>query len=116
VKAHFFVNYLTAQGDFMTAEDLFEILTRNIAIDDLPEDLKFIATFCGMDVALSLMKHASGMNFTIPKNALNDLKKSYIVKHYDGRRSRTLEICRTCDVTERYVRKVIKAHREKRKT
>ncbi len=81
----------------MLPEDSFDIITKDITIDDLPEDLKFIATFCGMDVALSLMKQAAGMNFTIPKSALKVLKRNYIVKNYDGSRAQTLKICRTCE-------------------
>lgn len=94
----------------MKSLDNFDIITQNITIDDLPEDLKFIAEFCGMEVSLSLIKHASGMNLNIPKNCLNALIKSYIIRHYNGTRANILEISSICDVTERYIRIVMKEH------
>ena len=96
----------------MKSNDNFELITKNITIDDLPEDLKFIATFCGMNVALSLIKYAAGMNFNIPKNCLNKLTKNYILENYNGTRANILEISYVCDVTERHIRNVIKEHVE----
>lgn len=97
----------------MISQDNFEIITKDITIPDLPDDLKFIATFCGMNVVLSLIQHTSGMNFYIPKNCLKELKKRYIIKNYTGTRSNVLKICHVCDVTERYVRMVVKSSIEK---
>lgn len=96
----------------MTSKDIFEIITENITIDDLPnEDLKFVATFCGMEVALLLIKYSSGMTLHIPQNCFKELTKRYIIKNHDGTRACEMRLALTCKVTERYIRKLIKAHK-----
>ena len=96
----------------MKSFDNFKRLKEYITFDDLPEDLKFIATFCGMEVAIILIKYAAGMNFNIPKSCLNGPIRKYIIDNYNGTRANILEISHVCDVTERHIRKVIKEHVE----
>ncbi len=47
-------------------------------------DLLLIADLCGIDVAVSLLKNASGLCINIPKDGFRTAKRKYILDNYTG--------------------------------
>ena len=88
----------------------FDKLTKDATLNDLPDDLRYIASVCGIEVALTLIKNFSGMSFNVPKKCLSKLVKKYALRNYDGTRESILQIAKACKVSDRYIRKIIKDH------
>ena len=62
---------------------------KTITIDDMPnDDLKFVAEEAGLKQALLLIFLLPGITINIPKNGLRRLKEKYIMKNYDGTKSK----------------------------
>jgi len=74
------------------AEELLLQLAENATIDDLPEDLRWIAERLGVKAAWGLAVCFSGTYFYIPKTINNALKKRYCQLNYDGHNARRLAI------------------------
>ena len=49
-----------------------------------------------------------GITINIPKNGLRRLKEKYIMKNYDGSKSKLNKLALECDLSPRYVYKLIK--------
>ena len=86
----------------------------NVTIEDMPtEDLKFIAEVAGLKQAILLILLLPGLCISIPKNAFSKLKEKYIVQHYDGTRASVYKLSLECNLSQRYVYKLLKKSREK---
>ena len=82
---------------------------KTITIDDMPnDDLKFVAEEAGLKQALLLIFLLPGITINIPKNGLRRLKEKYIMKNYDGTKSKLNKLALECDLSPRYVYKLIK--------
>lgn len=80
-----------------------------LTAENMPsEELKDIAYFCGVEVAKSLMLKCPGLDFRIPKNSLDDIKRSYILERYDGTLSSLRRLAIECDLSQRYVASIVK--------
>ena len=86
----------------------------NISADDMPnDDLKFIAEKAGIRSALALIFCSPGLTVSIPKNAFNTVKEQYIIHNYDGTKYSINKLAIECDLTQRFVYKVIEKHLKK---
>jgi len=82
---------------------------KNITSDDMPnDDLRFIAERAGLDAALALIFFTPGLIVPIPKNAFKQLKDKYILNNYRWSKYSMNELSIECDVTPRYIYKLIK--------
>lgn len=53
-----------------------ESLCRELTISDMPnEDLKIVAEFCGVEIALKLLRELPGISINIPKFGLQKISK-----------------------------------------
>jgi hypothetical protein len=77
--------------------------------DLLPnEDTLFVAQTCGLETAISLINELPGMIISIPTRPYKRLIEKYILETYDGTRKSIQKIQHSCNVSERYVRDVLK--------
>ena len=87
----------------------------NISADDMPnDDLKFIAEKAGIRSALALIFCSPGLTVSIPKNAFKTVKEQYIIHNYDGTKYSINKLAIECDLTQRFVYKVIEKHLKKK--
>nr|DAU52998.1 MAG TPA: Middle operon regulator, TRANSCRIPTION.2A [Caudoviricetes sp.] len=79
--------------------------------EDMPnDDLKFIAENAGIKPALALIFCTPGLTVNIPKNAFKTVKERYIVKKYDGTKYSLNRLAIDCELSQRYIYKIIKKH------
>ncbi len=58
---------------------------QDLTIEDLPgKDMKMVAEYCGIDIAVKLIEEMPSMAIYIPKSSVNQLAKDYIRKNYNG--------------------------------
>ncbi|MCX6149756.1 MAG: hypothetical protein NTX22_04450 [Ignavibacteriales bacterium] len=75
-------------------------------IPTLQGDPKAIAETCGSETLIKLIENDfTKMKFYIPANALDDAKKMYVRKFYDGKNLKTL--CRMLKVSDSQIYKWI---------
>lgn len=87
---------------------------KDITIEDMPSDeTKFLAEFCGVETAINLIENLKGVTINIPQDGFRRLKDKYILEHYDGSRSSILRLSMQCDVTDKYIYKLLKKNRNK---
>lgn len=67
----------------------------------LSKDIRMIYEACGMDVLVTLWKNLGGLQFYLSTAPLNELKKIYARKHYNGDNAKELAI--TLGVTDRFI-------------
>lgn len=76
-----------------------------IQYDDLPKDLQFIADCCNIETVRLLLENFNGLYFYIPKIT----KMPKLIKRYYKENNKSLkEIAKELNVSETYLRKVIK--------
>lgn len=86
----------------------------NVTPNDMPnEDLKYVAEKAGLKQALLLIFLLPGLTLNIPKNALKKLKERHIINEYDGTRYTLNRLAVECDLSQRYVYKLINKHLKK---
>ncbi len=74
-----------------------------IKYEDLTEDLKLIADYCGMELVKKMMRELSGMYFYIPKiTRLDNFINRYIIENKDKSRK---EIAKYLQVSEQFLKK-----------
>jgi Mor family transcriptional regulator len=77
-----------------------------IVFDDLPnEDMRAIASICGIEVVLKLMEHMPGLIINVPKNGMKKVKERYIIDNYDGHNVKELALI--CGVSLRHIYNVV---------
>ena len=80
-----------------------------ITAKDMPnDDLKFVAENAGIKAALALIFCTPGLTVNIPKNAFKAVKKRYILNNYDGTRYSINKLALECNLSQRYVYKIIR--------
>lgn len=91
-----------------------------LSVEDMPnEEMKIVATLCGIKTAMKLMKNLPGVTIYIPTKGIKILRDNYIYKAYDGSRESVIKLCRMLRITQKQVRNIIrkrkKEQREKEK-
>ena len=77
--------------------------------NDMPnEELKIIASLCGVKTAIALMKYLPGVMICIPNKALIKLRNNYICKQYDGTKKSLIELTIGLGISERQIFNIIK--------
>lgn len=80
--------------------------------DEMPnEELKIIASLCGVQTAIDLMKNLPGVMIYIPNRALINLRNKYICKKYDGTKKSILDLGLTLGLSARQLYDIIKKHK-----
>lgn len=83
-------------------------LKNEIKIEDLPnKDMRLVAESCGVEVALSLLKHMSGVSLYIPKKDIKAALDRYIRDNYTGKNAKELAL--RFGKSERYIYQVVKS-------
>ncbi len=75
-----------------------------LSIEDMPsDDMRLLAKYCGVDVAVKVMQNMGGLGIYVPKNPFPLIVERILRTE---RNPNFKEIATTCNVTERYVRKI----------
>jgi hypothetical protein len=75
---------------------------KDVEISDLlTGDLQFIEESCGRDILLTLLENFPKMTLYISTKPIDQAKKRYVRKYYDGKN--TKELCRVLDCSERFI-------------
>lgn len=87
---------------------------KNLTIEDLPnEDIRIIADFYGIDLAVKLMNDLPGIIINVPSNALKKIRNNYICRNYDGSKKSRMLLALECDVTEGYIKRIVWLNKRK---
>jgi Mor family transcriptional regulator len=86
---------------------------KDVAIEEvLDGDSELIYRKCGMDVLLSLWGNLPSLYLYVSTKPLNEAKKIYIRKHYNGANSK--ELANRLNVSIRFVYKVLEEMKDER--
>ena len=83
-----------------------------ITEDNLPPELKELASVIGLEATKKLIYKYNGRTFNIPRNIQYKYKKQYVIDNYKGTKTSLNHLILACRVSARYVYKVIKEHVE----
>ncbi|HSA07643.1 MAG TPA: Mor transcription activator family protein [Candidatus Gastranaerophilales bacterium] len=76
----------------------------DITEDEMPnEELKIIASLCGVETAISLMKNVPGFMICVPNRALINLRNKYICNNYDGTKKSILQLSQKLGLSVRHI-------------
>lgn len=76
-----------------------------ISIEDMPnDDMRLVAETIGIEHAVALMQHLSGLSIYIPKNSMKRIYRRIIKTRCNGSNARRLAV--ELGLTESYVRTV----------
>lgn len=75
------------------------------------ELLDFI-TLIGFEATKKIMLKYAGVPILIPKSATSKYKHQYILDNYDGTKKSRMKLALECNITERYVYKIIKQYKK----
>ncbi len=88
----------------------YEIPLNEITPDDMPNEvMREVYDFCGVYVAVSLLLHMRGNQILVPTKGLKLLEKKIINKFYDGTASSIRNIARNLNLSEVYIRHILKS-------
>lgn len=77
--------------------------------DEMPnEELKLIASLCGIKTAVDLMKNLPGVMICIPSRALISIRNQYIRKKYDGSKKSLIELSLSLGISQRQLYQIVK--------
>ena len=80
-----------------------------ITIDEMPnEELKIIASLCGVNTAIELMKNMPGVMICIPNRSLIALRNKYIRKKHDGSKKSLIDLSLSLRLSERQLYEILK--------
>lgn len=83
--------------------DVSQIIEQ-LSIEDMPsDDMKLLAKYCGVDVAVKVMQNMGGLGIYVPKNPFPLIVERILRSQ---RNPDFKDIATNCNVTERYVRKI----------
>ncbi len=75
---------------------------KDVEIEDLLSgDLLLVYEWCGREMLLDLWEHFPRMTLYISTKPINEAKKRYIKKHFNGKNVK--ELCALLQVSERFV-------------
>lgn len=86
----------------------------NAWLDDITEyempneEMRIIASLCGIKTAVKLMKNLPGVMIYIPSKAFKNLRNKYIFKNYDGTKRSLVNLCRMFSLTQQQIYSIIK--------
>lgn len=82
---------------------------QKISYDDLTPDIRLIADVCGIEAVREILKNLSGLQFYIPK--VTGFEK-FVLRYIHENKERSIkEIARDLDVTEYYLKNVLKRNK-----
>lgn len=85
-----------------------------ITVEEMPnEELKTIASLCGVKTAIDLMKNMPGVMICVPNRSLIALRNKYICKKYDGTKKSLLDLSLSLGITQRQLYEIIKRQKTK---
>lgn len=83
-----------------------------ITADEMPnEELKLIASLCGVKTAISLMKNLPGVMICIPIRALIALRNKYICNKYNGTKKSLIDLSLSLGISQRQLYEIIKRNK-----
>jgi len=83
-----------------------------ITEDEMPnEELKLIASLCGVKTAIELMKNMPGVMICIPNKSLITLRNKYIRKKYDGSKKSLLALSLSFGLSQRQIYEILRKNR-----
>lgn len=83
-----------------------------ITADEMPnEELKIIASLCGVQTAIDLMKQMPGVMICIPNRSLITLRNKYICKKYDGTKKSLIDLGLSLGISQRQIYEIIKRNK-----
>ncbi len=83
-----------------------------IVEDDLKGDLRLLSDICGLDTVRVLMKNLGGLSFYIPKITHLD---SFVFRYINHNKNKNFkEIAKDLNVSQQFVKTVIKRNKPKR--
>ena len=82
--------------------------------DQLPgEDIKLVADFFGLNIAIKFLEELPGTLIHIPKTGLNKLRNQYICQVYDGSKESRVRLAQKFGVSEGYIKQLASRYRKK---
>lgn len=76
---------------------------------DMPnEEMKIIASLCGVKTAVKLMKNLPGVLIYIPTKGFKNVRNKYICAHHDGTRQSLINLCRMFNLTQQQILFILK--------
>ncbi len=87
--------------------------TKDLTKDGLPnEDLKLVADYYGVDLAVKFMEDLPGTLINVPKTGLNKCRNQYICQVYDGSKKSRVKLSNEFGVTEGYIKQLASRYRK----
>lgn len=86
-----------------------------LSIEDLPEDLRFVAETCGLEVAKTLIRNCAGTSVYIPKNAPQALIERTIRREYTGETFVGKRLANRLGISENQFFKIVRESNSSRK-
>ncbi|MEW5821123.1 MAG: hypothetical protein AB1782_13100 [Cyanobacteriota bacterium] len=88
----------------------FDEFLKDLKPEDLPnEDIQFLASEGGIDLALKVIKEFPGHRFYVPMRALDDYKRKYIRTFCTGSRQDILHFAKELNYTQEAISKALKS-------
>lgn len=89
--------------DIIRKEEILKALT----IDDMPNaDMRLVAEFCGVDIAIKLLEELPGIGINVPTNGFKKVLEKYACEHNDGTGDTVKRIALIFNVSERHIYKL----------
>lgn len=86
----------------------------DFTIDQLPgEDIKLVADYFGVNMAIKLLEELPGTLIHIPKTGLNKLRNQYICQVYDGSKECRVRLAQKFGVSKGYIKQLASRYRKK---
>jgi hypothetical protein len=92
----------------------FEVMIKNMSIDQMPnDDMRVVAQECGVDVARLLLRKLRGASILIPRRCYNKIADKFILEKFDGTNAKKL--ASVCSYSLRNVYRVVENEDLRRK-
>jgi len=82
-----------------------------IELEDLSDDLRYIAECCDIETVRKLIKKVSGMTFYVPKSPPKTTVQRLIDSDFDGSRNCGREISRRLNISEQSFYSILNSRR-----
>lgn len=78
------------------------------------EEMRIIASLCGVKTAVKLMKNLPGVMIYVPSKSFKNLRNRYICKNYNGTKQSLFDLCRMFRLTQQQIYSIIKKEIQKK--
>ncbi len=78
----------------------------SVRIEDLPQDLQQVASIAGLEATLSLVELFRGTSISVPKTALYEAARRWILERYDGANAH--QVARDCGISTSLLFKILR--------